>query len=66
MDEFRRTLGISRKDRIRNDDVRQQMGVDGSPTTKYKHGKETTNMVRACAKNGWNKIAEKSNSMDTT
>lgn len=33
MDVFRRSLGISRRDRIRNDDVRQRMGIDGSIMT---------------------------------
>ena len=30
MDVFRRTLGISRREHIRNDDIRYQMGIEGS------------------------------------
>jgi hypothetical protein len=30
MDVFRRSVGISRKDRVRNDETRRLMGVDGN------------------------------------
>ncbi|XP_072399540.1 uncharacterized protein [Diabrotica undecimpunctata] len=33
MDAFRRSVGVSRRERIRNDEIRQRMGVDGSLTT---------------------------------
>lgn len=55
MDVFRRTLGISRKDRVRNEDIRQQMGVEGSLTTDierkqliwYEHVQSCSNMDEA-------------------
>ncbi|XP_072398212.1 uncharacterized protein [Diabrotica undecimpunctata] len=33
MNAFRRSVGVSRRERIRNDEIRQRMGVDGSLTT---------------------------------
>ncbi|XP_045466631.1 uncharacterized protein LOC123675327 [Harmonia axyridis] len=33
MDVFRRSLGISRRDRVRNEEVKLRMGVEGSVTT---------------------------------
>lgn len=33
MDAFRRSLRVSRRDKIRNDDIRQRIGIDGSLTT---------------------------------
>ncbi|XP_045463869.1 uncharacterized protein LOC123673432 [Harmonia axyridis] len=33
MDVFRRSVRVSRRDRVRNEDIRRRMGVDGSLTT---------------------------------
>lgn len=33
MDAFRRTLGVSRRDRVPNEEIRQRIGIEGSLTT---------------------------------
>lgn len=33
MDAYRRTLGISRRDRVRNEEIQQRIGIEGSLAT---------------------------------
>ena len=59
MDALRRSSRISRKDRIRNVTIRQQIGLEETIIKE-----EPANMVWPCSKNGRRKTAQNSVEVD--
>ncbi|CAG9835613.1 unnamed protein product [Diabrotica balteata] len=43
MDVFRRSLGISRRERVRNEEVRRRIGIDGYLTTDIERKQKPPN-----------------------
>ena len=62
MDALRRSSTISRKERIRNVTVRQQIGLEETIIKKY--WTEPAYMVQPCSENGWRKITQNSIEVD--
>jgi hypothetical protein len=62
MDALRRSSRVSRKDRIRNVNIRKQIGLKETIIKEIET--ELARMVRPCSKNGRRKIAQNSIEMD--
>jgi len=63
MDALRRSSRISRKERIRNVTIRQQIGLEETIITK-KNWTEPAYMVRPCSENGRRKITQNRTEVD--
>jgi len=59
--DIRQSMGILRKKNVRIEKVEQRMGIDNELRRK-----ETTNLIRQCAKNGRKWTLEISNGIDTS
>jgi hypothetical protein len=64
MDALRRSSRISRKERIRNVTIRQQIGLEET-IVKKKNRTEPAYMVRPCSENSRRKITQNNIKVDT-